>query len=231
METLCCPFDAVARFSDLLDRNESKIQELNALSSTISIISGAVRDFAEDLSQEERASVFASNQVFPQLVAQLQRCEQVILGRDQAAKEADGLAALEDVLPPFPPPSALDDDRQQAHGQGGSILASGASRANAVVSAVKRGLRHNSRTFNEGLEMVSGRLGSISQTFLRLPEDELKVSVCVCVCVCRGDHHQAAAHRAEAHFREYLVGTSGSDCEDAPARFRGRRLVSQDLKV
>ena len=46
------------------------------------------------------------------------------------------------------------------------------------------------------------------------------VCVCVCVCVCRGDHHKATAHRAETHFREHLVGISGSDCEDAPAQLR-----------
>jgi len=175
METLCSLFDAVASFSDLLDRGETKVQELVALKRTVCIISASVREFAGDLPQEERESVFVSNQVFPQLLAQLQRCEDVILRRNRAAMLAKEGLALEDTpLPPFPSSPALGDGQQ---GQGGPGAAGGPSpsRANSVVAAMKRGYRHSSRTFHEGLEMVSGRLGSVSQTFLKLPEDELKI--------------------------------------------------------
>jgi len=99
-----------------------------------------------ELSPHEREAVFRLNPVFSDLAHQLRQCEQVINKyRINNAREA------------------LEDDNNL-----GNV-------SRPLLSAVRRHWANGSRTLNEGLQAVSGRLGSLGTGLLCLPEDELAI--------------------------------------------------------
>mmetsp|Transcript_74185 Transcript_74185/g.191390 ORF Transcript_74185/g.191390 Transcript_74185/m.191390 type:complete len:440 (+) Transcript_74185:85-1404(+) len=148
MDALCALFDAVAGIGEFLDRVEEKSQELSALVATVASVSQSVRAFACGLPPEEQNAVFNSNEVFPQLAAQMRRCDEVIArNRDRAGIEDGGGAQ-----------GQIEDLRR---GERGSRLA-----------GIRRSL---GRTAAEATEALSGKLGSLGSGILKLPEDELKV--------------------------------------------------------
>lgn len=147
MDALCNLFDAVSCVSELLGRREEKAEELSALVSTVGSVSQSVSSFALELPPHEREAVFHSNPVFSDLANQLRRCEQVINKYRENYRESE----------------ALEDDKAV-----GAV-------SRPLLSAVRRHWANGSRTLNEGLEAVSGKLGSLGTGLLRLPEDELAI--------------------------------------------------------
>jgi len=146
MDSLCSLFDAVACIGELLGRSEEKDQELSALASTVESVSQSVRTFAFDMSPEERDDVFNSNQVFPQLARHLRQCDEVIAGY-RTVGGSEQQKQLED--------KAASD--------------------RPVLSSLKRNLLSSSKTLHEGLEVLSGKFGSLGAGIFRLPEDKLAV--------------------------------------------------------
>jgi len=147
MDALCTLFDAVSCVSELLGRREEKADELSALLSTVGSVSQSVRSFALELPPHEREAVFRLNPVFSDLAHQLRQCEQVI----NKYREINNAR------------EALEDDNKL-----GNVY-------RPLLSAVRRHWANGSRTLNEGLQAVSGRLGSLGTGLLCLPEDELAI--------------------------------------------------------
>lgn len=148
MEVLCSLFDTVAGVGELLGRSEEKCQELTKLVSTVGTLSQSVRSFVEDLPPDEKEQAFRSNQVFAQLVSQMQECSSIISKHRTPTSQAIG-----DNEP---------GERRKSIGD-------------ATRSALRAGWQRGSRTLHEGMEVLSGKLGSLGSGLFQLPEDELAI--------------------------------------------------------
>jgi hypothetical protein len=153
MDALCSIFDAVACVGEVYERSEAKEQELRNLSLTVESISQSVRAFAGALPFEEKDVVFNSNKVWPELLAQLQCCD--------------------DVLRKYQ--HALQDTSMDEPGTRSIKLEDGMSAPRPVVSALQRTVIHGRSLANEGMQALSARVGSFGSKLFKLPEGELAV--------------------------------------------------------
>lgn len=145
MEALCALFDSVSWFGELISRTNDKDQELCTLSATVSSIYASVRAFVADMSLQERQMVFASNVVWPELLEELKKCDEVIKRNVQASEAA----RLEDISNTAGPISSV---RRRL---------SNVSTAGRVAG-------------RETLEAIGSKLGKVGG-FFRLPVDELDI--------------------------------------------------------
>jgi len=160
MSALLVLFDTVVMFGDIVGRNEAKDQEIMALHARVQSISASVRAFAAGLSLEEKRTTFNANKVFPMMLEQLQICDQVISKRFAAAlKIADS-----SQLPPI-------TDAQSAASSTGLVTVL----SDKFIKGWKQGSNALEKWGREGLEAISGKLGSAISQSMRLPEDELAV--------------------------------------------------------
>jgi len=150
MELMCSLFDAFAGVGEVLGREEEKCAELERLVNTVGTLSQSVRLFVQDLDKQDKEEAFSSNQVFAQLVTQMQECNRII------AKHT-------------PAPMLTQGEEQQKLTNGGRR-----SMGVAARDMLKASWQKGTRTFTEGIEVFSGKLGSIGN-LLQLPEDELLV--------------------------------------------------------
>lgn len=97
MDLLCSLFDAVANAGELFSRIGVKDQDVDNLATTVESIAQSVRAFSATLTPQEANVAFHANKVFPRMVEELKRCQQVI----QRHRERCGpsLAMLEDSKP------------------------------------------------------------------------------------------------------------------------------------
>eukprot|EP00927_Polykrikos_kofoidii_P033755 TRINITY_DN28582_c2_g1_i1.p1 TRINITY_DN28582_c2_g1~~TRINITY_DN28582_c2_g1_i1.p1 ORF type:complete len:458 (-),score=78.68 TRINITY_DN28582_c2_g1_i1:157-1488(-) len=152
METLCSVFDTVCCINEFFERSDSIDQELTNLQATVESIAQSVRAFAAELRPEEKEEVFHSNTVWQQILKQLQECEQVI-----SKQCRESLRDKEDC-----------SQKQIADSAGES--------ARSIISRWRKSVTRTVTTsFNDGLEVVSGKLGSVGTRVLRLPEDKLGI--------------------------------------------------------
>uniref|UniRef100_A0A7R9ZVW3 Uncharacterized protein n=1 Tax=Pyrodinium bahamense TaxID=73915 RepID=A0A7R9ZVW3_9DINO len=77
---------------------------------------------------------------------------------------AKHLRQCDEVISKYRRTSSISQQQLEDHGD-----------SKPMLSSLKRGLLKSTRTFNEGLEVLSGKLGSFGAGLLRLPEDELAI--------------------------------------------------------
>mmetsp|Transcript_47784 Transcript_47784/g.104037 ORF Transcript_47784/g.104037 Transcript_47784/m.104037 type:complete len:428 (-) Transcript_47784:70-1353(-) len=157
MEVLCQLFDTVSTASEFFGRALDKAQELSLLSATVQSVGQSFRTFVNELPQDERISVYESNQVFPHMLKQLKECEEVIERHQERCLEAAS-----------PSKPALQDKKPEEKSD---------EKPNGTFSSLRRlsWSKESKKTFQELKEVIGGRLGNIGTQLLKLPEDELQV--------------------------------------------------------
>lgn len=149
MDALLGTIETLSCIGEVLGRSQEKNEELAALNMTVKSISQALVAFTGRLTPEERLQLYASNEVFPSLLRHLEACHQVLAKRHQVLAKRHQLA--------------LEQGPETA-GEG-----------RGVSSAVWRGLGRGGTVLQEGLEVLSSKVGRLGSDILRLPEDELAV--------------------------------------------------------
>ncbi|CAK8990321.1 unnamed protein product [Durusdinium trenchii] len=79
METLLGLFEAASWIGDVLSRSSEKDAELSSLAVTVQSVTESVKCFSSSLPDEDKAYVFNSNQVFPELARVLNSAKEVLM--------------------------------------------------------------------------------------------------------------------------------------------------------